>query len=239
VRYLILSDIHANRAALDAVIAAARGHYDVILNCGDVVGYGPDPNYAVAFCRELCRHTIRGNHDKAAVGLTELEWFNPVARTSALWTGGVLTMENADWIAALPQGPQEVDGFSLVHGSPVDEDEYMVDLSDAEAAASGAHTSLLFFGHTHLQGGFQLHRSGSRMIRPAIITVDDGSLWFMNPGSVGQPRDGDPRAGWAVYESASRTVAYHRTEYDIDDTYHRIVDAGLPEVLGLRLYRGI
>jgi predicted phosphodiesterase len=239
VRYLILSDIHGNRAALDAVLAGARGQYDVILNCGDVVGYGPDPNYAAAFSREKCRHTIRGNHDKAAAGLTDLEWFNPVARTSALWTGAVLTLENAAWIAALSPGPLEVDEFTLVHGSPADEDEYIVDVSDAETAASSAHTSLVFFGHTHLQGGFQVHRSGSRVIRPAIGTVDDTSHWFINPGSVGQPRDGDPRAAWALYESESRTIAYHRTEYDIDDTYNRILDAGLPEVLGLRLYRGI
>jgi predicted phosphodiesterase len=239
VRYLILSDIHGNRAALDAVLAAAKGKYDAILNCGDVVGYGPDPNYTVSFSREQCLHTIRGNHDKASVGLVDLEWFNPVARTSAIWTGEVLTLNNAAWIAALPQGPFDFEGFSLIHGSPPDEDEYMVDVNDAEAMCGYAKASLYFFGHTHLQGGFQVHRSGSRAIRPTIAVLDDTSLWFINPGSVGQPRDNDPRAGWAVYESESRTVTYHRTEYDIDDTYRRIVDAGLPEVLGLRLYRGI
>jgi predicted phosphodiesterase len=239
VRYLILSDIHANRAALDAVLAAAKGRYDAILNCGDIVGYGPDPNYAVAFSRENCLHTIRGNHDKAAVGLTELEWFNPVARTSALWTTGVLTPENAAWVASLPAGPLEVEDFSLVHGSPPDEDEYMVEVSDAEAAAGFTRTSLSFFGHTHLQGGFQIHRSGSRVVRPTIAVLDETSLWFINPGSVGQPRDNDPRAAWAVYETESQTVTYHRTEYDIDDTYRRIMGAGLPDVLGLRLYRGI
>ncbi len=238
-RYLILSDIHANRAALDAVLAAARGRYDAILNCGDVVGYGPDPNYAAAFSREQCLHTIRGNHDKASVGLVDLDWFNPSARASSLWTESTLTAENKEWIAALPQGPLELDSFQLVHGSPADEDEYMTDVFEAESASAYTHHTLSFFGHTHLQGGFQVHRSGSRAIRPTLETVDDTSLWFINPGSVGQPRDGDPRAAWAVYETDSKTITYHRTEYDIDDTYHRIVKVGLPEVLGLRLYRGV
>lgn len=238
-RYLILSDIHGNRAALDAVLKAAKGQYDAILNCGDVVGYGPDPNYTSAFSREQCQLTIRGNHDKAAVGLADLDWFNPVARMSATWTSSVLSLQNAAWIAALPQGPADVDGFSLVHGSPPDEDEYMVEVSDAEAAAGYARTSLSFFGHTHLQGGFQIHRSGSREIQPTVAVLDETSLWFVNPGSVGQPRDNDPRAAWAIYEPGSRTVMYHRTEYDIDDTYKRILEAGLPEVLGLRLYRGL
>ncbi|MBC7927588.1 MAG: metallophosphoesterase family protein [Bryobacteraceae bacterium] len=238
-RYLILSDIHANRAALEAVLAKAKGSYDSILNCGDTVGYGPDPNYAAEFARAECLHVIRGNHDKAAVGLADLEWFNPMARTSAEWTQTELTRENAEWLENLPAGPLEVNGFSMVHGSPGDEDEYMVAAEDARAAAPDATTTVSFFGHTHVAGGFEIHRSGVRILKPDLVTVDDASLWLLNPGSVGQPRDGDPRAAWALFDSGSGVLSFHRAEYDISKTFRRILDAGLPDALGLRLYRGI
>jgi predicted phosphodiesterase len=238
VRYLILSDIHANRAALDAVLADAGGTYDQILNLGDVVGYGPDPDYAAEFSREHCVYTVRGNHDKAAAGLIDLEWFNPVARLSANWTGMALSQTNAEWVAALPAGPLEVDGFSLVHGSPGDEDEYILGPAEARDAADEALGGLSFFGHTHVQGGFEVHRSGIRVIGPGPVLVDENSSWLVNPGSVGQPRDGDPRAAWAIYDSSERTVSYRRTLYDVADTHKRILEAGLPEVLGLRLFRG-
>ena len=241
-RYLILSDIHANRAALDAVMAAARGRYHRILCCGDFVGYGPDPNYVTDFCRAEVQDNIRGNHDKAAVGLADLEWFNPVARGSACWTAAVLTPENHEWILQQPPGPKEIDSFSIVHGSPRDEDEYVVAKFEAREAAQAAITGISFFGHTHLQGGFQLHRNnGIRELQPeqGVVILDETSTWLINPGSVGQPRDGDPRAAWAIYDSEHQVVEWHRTEYDIQDTYRRIVEAGLPEVLGLRLHRGV
>lgn len=239
-RYLILSDIHANRAALDAVLADASGQYDGILNLGDVVGYGPDPNYVADVCRTFSAPTVRGNHDKAAVGLIDLEWFNAAARASAEWTSRTLTSENAAWLAGLPSGPVHIDGFSLVHGSPVDEDEYITGGPEAREAAAGSDANLSFFGHTHVQGGFEVHRTGGvRMVGPGSVVIDESSTWLINPGSVGQPRDGDPGAAWAVYDTAHRTVELHRTPYDVLDTVRRIVDAGLPEILGLRLYRGL
>ncbi len=235
-RFLIISDIHANWDALDAVLTHADGSYDLVLNCGDLVGYGPEPNRVVDWCRATNAAVVRGNHDKAAVGLTDLEWFNPVAKAAALWTAGMLTDENRAYLATLPMGPRMVQDFDILHGSPEDEDEYLVEPSDV-AGIIPEH-ALSFFGHTHLQGGFLLHRMGVRSLSSTSLFVDDTAAYLVNPGSVGQPRDGDPRAGYALYDSSSRTVEYHRIEYDIMLTARKIVEAGLPEVLGLRLFRG-
>ncbi len=158
-RYLILSDIHANLEALEAVLRDAEGSYDAVLCCGDLVGYGADPNAVAAWARARTAATIRGNHDKAAAGLDDLEWFNPVARGAVLWTRRELTPENAEYIRALPQGPVRWEGFQLFHGFPVDEDAYMVEAHEALEAFGYVDTRVSFFGHTHLQGGFILHRS--------------------------------------------------------------------------------
>lgn len=238
-RYLILSDIHGNLEALQAVLAQAEGQYDLILNCGDLVGYGPDPNAVIETCRQRCAFVIRGNHDKASAGLSDLDWFNPVARASAVWTADALLKENLEWLRNLPPGPAEVEDFHLVHGSPADEDEYIVSIPDARDAASQAGVALSFFGHTHLQGGFEVHRENARAIPPDWVQVGNGSVWLINPGSVGQPRDGDPRAAYAIYNSDTRSVTYERASYPIETTYRKILGAGLPEMLGIRLFRGL
>ena len=238
-RYLILSDIHANCTALKAVLADAAGLYDVIVNCGDVVGYGPDPNEAVEFCRERCAAVVRGNHDKAVSGLADLDWFNAVARNSVEWTALELRREFSEWLAALPEGPVEFHGFTLVHGAPYGEDEYIVDPMDVRYAAGFVTTGVTFFGHTHIQGAFEAHRNGVRLLPGPDVVADETSSWLINPGSVGQPRDGDPRAAYALYDTDSRVIELRRVDYDIDEIYNRIVRAGLPEVLALRLYRGV
>jgi predicted phosphodiesterase len=238
VRFLILSDIHANWDALDAVLTDAEGKYELVLNCGDLVGYGPDPNRVVDWCRATNAAVIRGNHDRAAVGLTDLEWFNPVARAAALWTADILTEENRTYLATLPSGPATVQDFDLIHGSPIDEDEYLVNIEDVQHLQ--LERTLSFFGHTHLQGGFWIHRNGVRPLQPGgSVTVEDTAAYLVNPGSVGQPRDHDPRAAYAIYDSESRRVDYYRVDYDIASTVRKILDAGLPEVLGLRLTRGM
>lgn len=237
-RYLILSDIHANRAGLDAVLADAAGRYETIVNCGDVVGYGPDPNAALEFARDKCAAVVRGNHDRAVAGLADLEWFNTVARRSVEWTVDALRPGGLEWLAALPHGPVEHDGFTLVHGAPFDEDEYMVETWDIREAAPFLTTGVTFFGHTHIQCAFEVHRNGVRVLNQDTFKVEETSAYLINPGSVGQPRDGDPRAGYALYDTETRVVALRRIGYDIDQTYDRIMAAGLPEVLGLRLYRG-
>jgi predicted phosphodiesterase len=240
VRYLILSDIHGNFEALTAVLAAAEGTWDMIVNCGDLVGYGPDPEAVVEWSRDNCGHIVRGNHDKACAGLADLDWFNPVARASAIWSASVLRQENLEWLRSLPVGPAEVNSFAILHGSPADEDEYITEPIDAVHAAGLLTAPLTFFGHTHLQGGFQIHRNGTRAVMPdRELVIEETSAWMVNPGSVGQPRDHNPDAAWATYDSEEKVVRFHRTPYDIDVTREKIVRAGLPEVLGLRLYLGI
>jgi predicted phosphodiesterase len=155
-RILVLSDIHSNLDALEASLAVARP-YDEVVNLGDVVGYGACPNEVIERSRALGKYFVRGNHDKAASGLMDLKDFNPIAGLAALWTRDQLTPENLEWLRALPQGPIQVAGVpdvQFVHGSPIDEDEYVVTLHDALGPLSGNTALVTFFGHTHLQGAF-------------------------------------------------------------------------------------
>ncbi len=244
-RYLILSDIHANRQALDAVVAHAGRDYDKVACLGDVVGYGADPAYVIEWVRNNVEWIVRGNHDKASAGLENLEWFNPAARKSALWTRSQLSSADKDWIRNLPQGPVELDGFDLVHGSPLDEDEYVVGVREAAEVSAYLERPISFFGHTHVQGGFLLHRNGvMRLTGPdadeteRVMEVEPDTCYLLNPGSVGQPRDGDPRAAYAIYDRVESLVAYRRVPYDIIEAQRRIRAAGLPDVLAERLADG-
>ena len=244
-RYLILSDIHANTEALEAVASHAEGFYTQALCCGDIIGYGADPNPVIEWVRERCAQTVRGNHDKACTGIDDLEWFNPVARAAALWTQQNLTSENAAWARALPEGPLHVGGFEILHGSPYDEDEYLLAADEAVQAFSYLEARLAFFGHTHVQGGFIWNqsrvetitrsdpRSGRQMIR-----LDPQCGYLINPGSIGQPRDGDPRAAYVLYDSDSLQVAYFRVPYDVASAQEKIRKAGLPSILADRLAVG-
>lgn len=244
-RYLILSDIHANRPALDAVEEHAAGRYDAIACLGDIVGYGADPVYALEWVRAKVQWVVRGNHDKASAGLEDLEWFNPAARVSALWTQDQLSDKEHEWLRSLPQGPVSLDGFDLVHGSPLDEDEYLIGVHEAAEVSPYLERELSFFGHTHLQGGFQLHRNGViRLPRPMpeegerVLELQVDSAYMINPGSVGQPRDGDPRAAYVLYDNSSRVVTYCRVPYDVSEEQRRIRAAGLPDLLADRLLTG-
>jgi predicted phosphodiesterase len=245
VRYLILSDIHANRQALEAVVAQAASRYDEVVCLGDIVGYGADPVLVTRWVRAHAKWIVRGNHDKASVGLEDLEWFNPAARASALWTQSQLSGEEIDWIFRLPRGPVQLDGFDLMHGSPLDEDEYLVGLRDVAEISPYLEHPVSFFGHTHLQGGFQLHRNGIlRLGQPgwneteAYIEIQPDDWYLLNPGSVGQPRDGDPRAAYAIYDTEQRVVIYCRADYDVAEAQRRIRAAGLPDLLADRLAAG-
>lgn len=237
-RYLILSDIHANWEALQAVLQRAADSYDEIVNCGDLVGYGPDPNAVVDWCRDHNVGIVRGNHDRACALLESLEWFNPVARLSAIWTHQVLTSSNRTFLTELPKGPFLIADFQILHGAPHDEDEYIVSEWQANDAAPHLDLAVSFFGHTHLQGGFAIHRNGIRSTPPDYFDIEVDMKYLINPGSVGQPRDGDPRAAYAIYDTDLRSVVYGRVDYDVAGTHRKIADAGLPEVLGHRLYIG-
>lgn len=244
-RYLILSDLHANWEALEAVVRDSEGRYDEAICCGDLVGYGADPNAIVEWVRAHCSIVVRGNHDKACTGLDDLEWFNPVARSAALWTLQALTPANAEWTRELPRGPVVRTQFEVVHGSPCDEDEYVIAAEGAEEAFGYLESRVAFFGHTHVQGGYIWNRSRVETIpRVApradyqVMEIDPECAYLINPGSVGQPRDGDPRAAYALYDSDAGMVAYRRVPYDVAAAQRKIRDAGLPTLLADRLAAG-
>ena len=245
-RYLILSDIHGNWEALQAVLRQAQSKYDRILCCGDLVGYGADPDTVTEWIRGNVASIVRGNHDKAAAGLEDLEWFNPVAKQSALWTQAAMKPENIAYLRDLAKGPEQVNGFQILHGSPLDEDEYVVTVHDVAQLAPYLDSQVSFFGHTHLQGGFLCHRNGvvpfagvHEDARDHVIELENDANYLINPGSVGQPRDGDPRAAYAVYQPETRLVTLFRTEYDVAAAQKKILTAGLPELLAMRLQAGV
>jgi predicted phosphodiesterase len=249
-RILLVSDIHANLEALDACLAAAPP-YDLAVNLGDIVGYGASPNEATERCRDLGTIFVRGNHDKAVTGLIDLEDFNPMAATAAIWTRNELTPKNLDWLRALPHGPVPLPDFpdvQFVHGSPNDEDEYVVSLADALAPLVMLTVPLTFFGHTHLQGGFFINGSSADAFRPEYRTVakaesvpfwlKPSTRYLINPGSVGQPRDGDWRAAFALFDTDAQVVHFHRAPYNLKSAQDRIFDARLPLRLATRLAAG-
>jgi len=245
-RYLVLTDIHGNLEALDAVLADAdaRG-YDETLVLGDLVGYGADPNAVIARVVELQPTAIvRGNHDKVACGLESAEGFNVVARNAAAWTSGALTADNRAWLAALPEGPLLIDDvIEICHGSPFDEDAYIFDELDALRAMSVSTRRLCLFGHTHFPVSFELPAghpgdAGPLIVPGSPVILRETSKYLINPGAVGQPRDSDPRAGYAIVDSERARVDLFRLRYPIDVAQAKIVDAGLPEVLAARLAVG-
>jgi predicted phosphodiesterase len=250
VRILLLSDIHSNLEALEACLAAAPAH-DLLVNLGDIVGYGASPNEVTDRSRDLGKIFVRGNHDKAATGLTVLDDFNPMAALAALWTRDELTLENLEWLRALPQGPVTLPEFpdvQMVHGSAIDEDEYVVSLGDALVPLVALTVPLTFFGHTHVQGAFFAGDSAADGFRPEYRTVgriesvplqlQPSVRYLINPGSVGQPRDGDWRAAFALFDTDAQVVHFYRTPYDLKTAQDRIFAANLPPRLATRLAAG-
>ncbi|HEU4401246.1 MAG TPA: metallophosphoesterase family protein [Candidatus Polarisedimenticolia bacterium] len=245
-RYLVLSDLHSNLEALEVALERARGlGYDRVLVLGDVVGYGPDPNPVIDVLRGLQNLTaIRGNHDKVAAGLEEGEDFNEAARTAALWTRGVLTPEARDFLRALPQGPRPfAPGRLLAHGSPCDEDRYLLDEREARRCFDGVRFDLCFFGHSHYPCAFSL--DGSRVgLEPArgdavVFRLAPGHRYLINPGSLGQPRDRNPKCSFAIFDDSAGAVAIHRVAYPHQVTRDKMLSAGLPAALGERLRLGV
>lgn len=246
-RYLIISDIHANVDALDAVLTAApRAAWDRLLVLGDLVGYGGDPNAVIE--RILALNplaVIRGNHDKAACRVTTASDFNQVARAAAVWTAEALTPEHRMYLERLPPGPRTIDdAVEICHGTPFDEDHYVFDVGDAARALDAAARPVCFFGHTHLPVVYRRDPSGDAGFIPHVeegalqVTLSPGARYLVNPGSVGQPRDGDPRAAFAVYDTARHLLVLRRVPYDIAAAQKRIFDAGLPASLAHRLALG-
>ena len=245
-RYLILTDIHANLEALEACLTDAAGRkYDRTLCLGDLVGYGADPNAVISRIQRLNPHAVvRGNHDKVASGIDQAEGFNSVAKSAARWTLDVLTPEHRAWLAALPCGPHQIDDLvEICHGSPFDEDAYIFDELDAARALKASSRPLCLYGHTHCPASYELTNEGLDSAGPlisaqSVIPLVPGSKHLINPGSVGQPRDGDPRAAYAIFDEETRRVEMIRVKYALDEAQDKIVKAGLPQVLAQRLAVG-
>ena len=244
-RVAVLSDIHANLRALEAVLALV-GPVDAVWHLGDIVGYGPDPDAVVARLDELGAVGVRGNHDLAATGDDVILDFNADARAAMEWTRRTITPATLAWLAALPER-RTVEGFSLVHGSPRDPTwEYILSETAAAANIELLPTTQGFFGHTHLPIAY-VQAAGSRSAA-TIETVEpaagsslllDRRRGLFNPGSVGQPRDGDRRASAIVLDLVTRRATWVRTEYDIEATQRAMQAAKLPARGIQRLSAGI
>ena len=249
-RLLLLSDIHSNLEALEACLTAAPA-YDGIVNLGDIVGYGASPNEVSDRVREQGGTFVRGNHDKVVAGLEKVESFNPIAGLSALWNREHLSSDHLEWLRALPKGPVSVSGLSgvqFVHGAAEDEDRYVVSMEDALPALATSDMNVTFFGHTHIQGLFSLHAGSAENVHPEYASIgnkeswrfqlETGTTYLINPGSVGQPRDGDWRAAFALFDAEQRAVGFWRIPYDLRSAQERIFKANLPPRLATRLAAG-
>jgi predicted phosphodiesterase len=251
VRLLLLSDIHSNLEALEACLDAAP-EYDRVANLGDVVGYGGSPNQTVELVRATGPISVRGNHDRCCCGLTDTTNFNPLAAHAAIWTRSELSDRNLDWLSALPRGPVRDDDWAdvqLVHGSPIDEDDYITSAYGAGEALEFSACRLTFFGHTHIQGAYarphevtgplvpeRLPTAGSAQI--SRLKLNPAKKYLVNPGSVGQPRDRNRRAAFALYDSEESEILFYRVPYNIARAQERILQAGLPKMLAMRLEEG-
>jgi predicted phosphodiesterase len=245
-RFLVLSDIHANSTALEASLAAADGRWERVVCLGDIVDYGPDPNEVTKRVKALDPIIIRGNHDKAVTGLIDLEGFNPLAQIAAQWTREHMEPANLTYVTEMAAGPVTVDSLTLVHGAYQDEDEYVFVPMQAMSGLLESPTDVTFFGHTHYQGGFSYRAGqiGVIQLKPdpgpkfAALRLERGTRYLLNPGSIGQPRDGDPRAAFAIADMDHQVVEFWRVPYDIAAVQERMREAGLPDPLIERLAAG-
>ncbi len=250
-RLLLVSDIHGNLEALEACLKAAPEH-DRLINLGDVVGYGASPNQVIELIRQRSPVSVRGNHDRCCCGLEDTTNFNPVAAAAVDWTRGELSTENLEWLRDLPSGPlqdETLKSVRFVHGSPLEEDDYIASPSSASEALAMSPYHLTFFGHTHIQCAFakldvmtelltleQIESSGKGQV--SRLRLDPTRNYLVNPGSVGQPRDRDRRAAFAIYDSEQCEILFFRIPYEIARAQERILQAGLPPGLALRLEEG-
>jgi len=245
VRRLILSDIHANWEALEAVLRHCQGSYEQVVCCGDLVGYNASPAEVLDWARDSVELVVRGNHDRACCTGDGLEYFNLHARAAAEWTLGELGANDRLWLRRLPAGPLYGDDFQVAHGSPEDEDEYLLHADQVSHLDQVLERKLCFVGHTHIQTGWSWQRGGmQRLPQPSaseeerVVDLDPDYLYLINPGSVGQPRDGDARAAYVLWDDEARLVHLRRAKYNVRAAQERIYDAGLPMYLAERLAVG-
>jgi predicted phosphodiesterase len=241
-RYAIIADIHANLAALTAVMAdiERKDGVDEIWCLGDVVGYGPDPCQCIELLNRYNHICVAGNHDWAAVGKVSLSYFNPMAADACRWTTKQLSQDDVRYLENLPLTVDKGD-FLIVHGSPAEPVmEYVISTSIAARNFSLFKSSYCLVGHTHVPAAFKEENGTCKAIRlsPGVGLVLGTGRMIVNPGAVGQPRDGDPQAAYAIYDSESHILRPYRLAYDISATQDRIMQAGLPIHLATRLAAG-
>jgi predicted phosphodiesterase len=246
-RYLILSDIHSNVEALECCVQRAKqAGYDSVLCCGDIVGYGPNPIEAIDGIRALNAVTIRGNHDRVAAGLDEAAQFNPHARRAVYWTREVLPESHRQYLINLQVGPLNVtDKAQLVHGAITHEDDYIFTEADADENFLLTDKRITFFGHSHFPVVFVTDDEGRAGLGTSYefdefiaVRCDAGKKLLVNPGSVGQPRDGDVRASFAIWDDDRDRIEFYRVEYPVGLTQEKMRTAQLPTYLIDRLAHG-
>jgi diadenosine tetraphosphatase ApaH/serine/threonine PP2A family protein phosphatase len=238
--HAVLSDIHGNLEALDAVLADLDRHQPASIAClGDFVGYGASPNECIERLRPRLEAAVVGNHDLAAIGRLRLGNFNSEAAAAARWTDSSLTARNRAWLEALPFSAPWRNAL-LVHASPLEPEQwnYVLSPADAEAEMSSCTESLVLIGHSHYPGAFELEDGHARYTRDVSVRMAEGRRYLVNVGSVGQPRDGDARAAYLLYDDGERELRHVRLDYDVDGAMGRIRDAGLPAFLAERLRWG-
>ena len=239
-RYAVLSDIHGNLEALEAVLADVGPHADAILCTGDVVGYGADPVACLELVAERAGVIVAGNHEHAVAGLLDLDWFNPYARAAAAWTRERVDDNHLSYLASLPLAA-EVGDATLVHASPErpDEWDYLVTAEDGFGVFGAFTTRLCFVGHSHLPAAWSLGSSGPEYLPGGVeVSLQPGRRYIVNVGSVGQPRDRDARAAYALWDAERGWVRIRRVEYDVEAARWKILAGGLPRFLADRLPRG-
>jgi diadenosine tetraphosphatase ApaH/serine/threonine PP2A family protein phosphatase len=241
-RAAVIADIHSNLEAFQAVLRdlEERGGADDIWCLGDIVGYGPDPRECILLLRQQQAVCVAGNHDRAAIGKLDTSAFNPEAAAAAQWTADTLKKEDADYLAGLPLTLRRGE-FTLAHGSPREPIwEYVLSTPAAKANFGAFDSRFCLIGHSHSPLLFELDAKNScRMHQlPEELSLSTGSRLIINCGSVGQPRDGDPRASYAIIDTELETLWHHRVQYDIKTTQEKILDADLPARLASRLSVG-
>jgi predicted phosphodiesterase len=246
----VISDIHSNLEALEAVLAEidSRG-VDTVVCLGDLVGYSADPDACVSTVTSRCGQVVRGNHDKAVAGLLDVEWFNPAARAAAMWTRSTVRPETLETVRDLRQGPWPLgddESVLLCHGTPFDEDVYLMDegsILDTYDTLDSEYprARVCFNGHTHVPLVVSRRKAGARpqvMRRQETVQMEPGAVYLINPGSVGQPRDGIALASFGILDTGRMIYTNVRAPYAVQETQRKILDAGLPASLAHRLAEG-
>jgi len=243
-RYAVLGDLHANLTALEAVLTALEDEdVGALLSVGDVVGYGAAPSEVIGLLREVGATVVKGNHDAAATGELDPRWFNPFARAAVDWTRGTLTPEEMAWLEDLPL-IAHLEHCAVAHGTPVQPErfDYIQCAEDADPSLDGLAEQVCFVGHTHVPVTILRMRDAPGRTSYTVdtdIDLSEASVALVNVGSVGQPRDEDPRAAFGLYDTELGRFELRRVEYDVERESARIRAAGLPEVLADRLHQGV